>query len=223
MLTGAGGGVGACVARILAAEGAHLVLVDRSEAGARELAREVAEAHAFGADLSREDEVARLVARALERVGRIDALVHLAGGYAGGADVVATELEVWDRMLSVNLRSALLTIRAVLPSMLERGRGKIVTVGSRAAFEPSPNAGAYAVSKAALIKLTEVLAAELRDRNVQVNAIAPSVIDTPANRRSMPKADPATWVRPEQIAQAVVFLLESDAVTGDVLKVYGRA
>jgi NAD(P)-dependent dehydrogenase (short-subunit alcohol dehydrogenase family) len=126
-------------------------------------------------------------------------------------------------MLALNLRSSFLTIRAVLPDMLRRGRGKIVAMVSRAALETSPGNAAYSVSKAALLKLLDVLAAELRDSHIQVNAVAPSVIDTPANRAAMPEADPAAWVSPEEIARALVFLLQNDAVTGDVLKVYGRA
>jgi NAD(P)-dependent dehydrogenase (short-subunit alcohol dehydrogenase family) len=107
--------------------------------------------------------------------------------------------------------------------MLARGRGKIVAVASRAAHEPAPGMAAYAVSKAALVKLVQTLAAEVLERGVQVNAVAPSTIDTAANRQAMPKADFSTWVTPEDLARTIVFLLQNDAISGDVVEVYDRA
>ena len=222
LVTGATGGLGPAVARELAAAGAHLALVAGDAARVQALADEIGDARGFQADLTDETSTAELAARVAEHVGEIDALVHLVGGYMSGT-VSETDLAAWERMLSLNLRSALLAIRAVLPGMLERGRGKIVTVGSRAALEPAPGMAAYAVSKAALVKLTRTLAVEVRDRGLQVNAIAPSIIDTPANRRAMPKADFSKWVAPEDLARTIVFLLQNDAITGDVLKVYARA
>ena len=186
------------------------------------LAEEIGDARGFAADLTDERSTADLAAQVAEHVGEVDALVHLVGGYAGGS-VRETDLATWERMLSLNLRSTLLAVRAVLPGMLARGRGKIVAVGSRSAYEPAAGMAAYAVSKTALLKLVETLAAEVLDRGVQVNAIAPSVIDTTANRRAMPKADFSTWVTPEDLARTVVFLLLNDAISGDVVKVYGRA
>lgn len=222
MVTGAAGAIGPAVSRVLAAEGAHLVLVDRNEDRVQALARDIAEAHAFASEISDEPEAARLVARVLDEVGEIDGLVHLVGGFEPGSTLEAS-LDVWDRMFAVNLRSALVVIRAVLPTMLDRGRGRIVTVGSQAALEGGPGVAPYAVSKLALLRLTEILSVELRGRGVSVNAIAPSTVDTPANRRSMPEASHEAWVRPEAVARAVVFLLESEAITGDVLKLYGGA
>ncbi len=222
LVTGATGGLGPTVVRELAAAGAHLALAAGNEAQAQALADEIGDARGFAADLTDETSTMNLAARVAEHVGKIDALVHLVGGYVGGT-VWETDLAAWERMLSLNLRSALLAIRAVLPGMLERGRGKIVTVSSRAAHDAGAGMAAYAVSKAALVKLTETLAAEVRDRGVQVNAIAPSTIDTPANRRAMPKADFSKWVTPEELARAIVFLLENDAISGDVLRLYARA
>jgi NAD(P)-dependent dehydrogenase (short-subunit alcohol dehydrogenase family) len=223
LVTGATGGVGPAVARALVAEGAHVVLVSRREEAACELARELVEAHGFGADLTDEAAVADLLGRVLAEVGRIDALVHVTGGYAGGTSVAETATADWERMLSLNLRSAFLTIRAVLPGMLERRQGRIVTIGSRAAFEEGAGMAAYAVAKAALHKLTEAVAAEVRASGIQVNAVALSTVDTPANRKAMPRAKHETWVKPEQVGRAIVFLLEAEGVTGAVLKVYGRA
>jgi len=222
LVTGATGGLGPAVVREIAAAGAHLAIAGTREAAAVELAQDVADARGYAADLTREADAAALVSRVTGHVGDIDALVHLVGGFEAGA-VAETGLESWDRMLALNLRSALVAIRAVLPGMLERGRGKIVTVGSKQVDEVTPGAAAYAASKAALVKLTQVLAAEVRDAGIRVNAVAPSTIDTPANRKAMPKADVARWVQPEDVAHAIVFLLQSNAVSGAVLEVYGRS
>ncbi len=223
LITGAAGGIGPSVARIVAAQGAYLALAGRREDEVCALAREIADARGFVADVTDEEQVGQLVPRVRETVGEIHGLVHLVGGYAGGQPLAQTETSTWERMLSLNLRSTFLMLRAVLPAMLERGEGNIVTVAARAAFEDGAGMAAYAVSKAAVVKLTQALAAEVRERGIQVNAVAPSIVDTPANRASMPRARHDRWVKPEEIARAVVFLLESEGVTGDVLKVYGRA
>lgn len=222
LVTGATGGLGPAVVREISAAGAHLALAAGKETEVHALAREIADARGFAADLTDERSAASLAAQVAEHVGDVDALVHLVGGYVGGA-TEETELATWDRMLALNLRSALLTIRAVLPGMLARGRGKIVTVGAKAVYEAGAGMAAYAVSKAALVKLTLALAAEVRDRGVLVNAIAPSIIDTPANRRAMPRADFSRWVKPADLGRTILFLLESDAISGEVLKVYGRS
>jgi NAD(P)-dependent dehydrogenase (short-subunit alcohol dehydrogenase family) len=222
LVTGATGGLGPAVVREISAAGAHLALAAGKETEVHALAREIGDARGFAADLTDERSAASLAAQVAEHVGDVDALVHLVGGYVGGA-TEETELATWDRMLALNLRSALLTIRAVLPGMLARGRGKIVTVGAKAVYEAGAGMAAYAVSKAALVKLTLALAAEVRDRGVLVNAIAPSIIDTPANRRAMPRADFSRWVKPADLGRTILFLLESDAISGEVLKVYGRS
>ena len=223
LVTGATGGLGPCVARAIAAEGAYLAVAGRDAQRAAALARELADARGFAADLTEEADAARLAAAVREHVGEVYGLVHLVGGWEGGRPVAETPLELWERMLALNLRSAFLVARAVLPGMLEAGQGKIVFVAARAACADGAGSGAYAVAKAALVRLVEVLAEEVRGRGVEVNAVAPSVIDTPANRRAMPKARHDTWVKPEEIARAIVFLLQSEVVTGDVVKAYGRA
>ena len=157
----------------------------------------------------------------LERIerdlGSLRALVHLVGGYAYGS-LDATEPDTWRRMLSLNLDSAYVAARAALPR-LRASRGSMVFVGAQGALSASPNQVAYNVAKAGVVTLARTLAAELRADGVRVNAVVPDVIDTPANRRSMPKSNFGTWLEPRQIADAIVFLV-SDAgsgVTGAVL------
>ena len=158
------------------------------------------------ADLA-EDTGARAVAAALPDV---DVLVNGVGGFAGGAPLHETDLEVWDRMFRTNVRTAVAMSRAVLPGMLARGRGSIVNVASRAAFERPPGLAAYAASKAAVVALTESLQREVLAQGLRVNAVVPTTIDTPANRAAMPGADFSLWTPPARIAD-VIHWLASDA------------
>jgi NAD(P)-dependent dehydrogenase (short-subunit alcohol dehydrogenase family) len=143
----------------------------------------------------------------------------------GGQTVTETDLATWQRMLAMNLTSVFLCARAVSPLMTEQGSGKIIAVGARAGLHGAANMAAYSVSKGGVITLVEALAEELKEANVQVNCVLPSVIDTPANRRSMPGADPSHWVSPTEIARVILFLAsdESDVVSGAAIPVYGRA
>lgn len=165
-----------------------------------------------------------MVEQALKQ-GPIDALVHLVGGFSGGSPIAETSDETWDLMMNVNVRGAFLAMRAVLKPMMEAKRGRIVAVGSRAAVEASPNFAAYAISKAALVALVKNVAAETKDSGITANAVLPSTIDTPANRKAMPKADFSKWVAPESIAKLLLWLVSEDAadVSGAVIPIYGRA
>lgn len=160
---------------------------------------DVAEAHG-AAELARQARTARV-------------LVAAAGGFAGGSPVHETELEVWDRMLRLNLRTAVSATRALLPGMLERRDGVVIYVSSQAARRRPAGIAAYAASKAGLVVLTEALQKEVADRGVRVNAVAPDTIDTPANRRAMPDADPSTWTPPGHIAEVVRWLASDAAAT----------
>jgi NAD(P)-dependent dehydrogenase (short-subunit alcohol dehydrogenase family) len=153
------------------------------------------------------------------------AVVNLVGGFAAGERVHATPVEDFEAQLRLNLRPTYLVCQATLPHLLTAGGGAIVCVSSRAALRPFPGAAGYIVGKAAVLAFVDALAAEYRKDDIRVNAILPSVIDTPANRRSMPDADHSRWVRPEQIADVVRFLCEdgSQAISGAHVPVYGRA
>jgi NAD(P)-dependent dehydrogenase (short-subunit alcohol dehydrogenase family) len=170
------------------------------------------------------------VAGVVSRVGSPGAaplagLVNLVGGFAMGGRVHETPVEEFERQLQLNLRPAYLMVQAVVPHMLSRGGGSIVCVGSRAALRPFPGAAGYITSKAAVTAFTEVVAAEYKNDGIRCNAILPSVIDTPANRESMPNADHDKWVKPAEIAGVISFLLSDDSAptSGASIPVYGRA
>lgn len=156
--------------------------------------------------------------------GRLDAAVHLMGGWAGGAKVADTDVELWERMMDLNLKSGYLVARASIPRMLDGG-GSLVFVSSRAAREKRSGMGAYAVAKAGLLVLAETIAEEYRERSVRANAVLPGTIDTPANRRAMPNADASKWTPPDEIARVILFLAspESAPVNGAAVPVYGRS
>jgi len=225
IVTGAVGNLGRAVANAFGAAGAKLVLIDRSQ-DRLEQAFGPGGDHLLcgGIDLTAEDSVQGMVASALERFGRIDALVNTVGGFRGGKTVDEEELSTWDMMMTVNVRTTLLTCRAVVPAMLEQGGGSIVNVSAGAALSAPTGLAAYSASKAAVLRLTESLSKETKARGVRVNAILPGTIDTPQNREVMPDADPSKWVKPEEIADVIAFLASDAArvVTGVALPVSGR-
>ena len=176
------------------------------------------------ADLMDPDAAVPLVERIIARHERIDGLVCLVGGFAGGT-FIQTDHQTWREMVELNLNTAVIAARAVLPGMTERGYGRIVTVGSRPAIDPTPNTAAYSAAKAAVVAMTRSLGRELRGTGVTANCILPSTIDTPQNRESMPRADPSRWVKPEEIGRIVAFLCSESAgvIRGAAIPVYGDA
>ncbi len=211
LVTGATCGLGKAVVTSAAAGGATVLGVSRSS-GIR-------------ADVGTPEGARSAVEAAVAQAGRVDALVHLVGGYAGGRTVADTDDALWTSMLDVNLNAAFYMTRAVLPHLIGSGWGRIVTIGARLGVEPGARAAAYSVAKAGLIALTRAIAAEVRDAGVTANAILPSIIDTPDNRAAMPSADFSKWVPSERIAALVLWLLSDEAadVNGATIPVYGRA
>jgi NAD(P)-dependent dehydrogenase (short-subunit alcohol dehydrogenase family) len=161
----------------------------------------------------------------VDRYGHVDVLLNLAGGYRAGVPVAEMDEGFWDELLNLNLRSTFLTCRAIVPHMLQQGRGKIVNIAARAGLQGRAKNAAYAVSKAGVIILTQSLSEEVKNSGVNVNAILPSTLDTPRNREENPKADFSKWVPPEKLAEAILFLCsdEASAITGATIPVYGRA
>jgi NAD(P)-dependent dehydrogenase (short-subunit alcohol dehydrogenase family) len=204
LITGGAGALGQSVVPAFVSAGASVILGDLNPV-------QVPGVTALKADFTDQTQVRTLVDEVIRTSGQLDALINLVGGFATGR-VVETDVSVWQRMLILNLTSAFLLSQAVLPSMLQRGQGRIVHVAARAALEPFSGAAAYIVSKAGLIGLIRTLSIELAGSGVTVNAVLPSTIDTPANRRAMPAADPSKWARPDSIAQTLTFLA-SDAAS----------
>jgi NAD(P)-dependent dehydrogenase (short-subunit alcohol dehydrogenase family) len=171
-------------------------------------------------DVTDEAAVNRFVTGVVERHGGADVLVNAVGGFAGG-DLASTSVAEWNRMLTLNLNSAMLGCRAVLPAMTRAGRGRIVNIASRAVVPPQGGFIAYTVSKAAVITLTQALAQEVRAHGITVNAVLPSTMDTPANRRDMPDADRSSWVSTDTVALVVAFLASdaAEAVSGAAVPV----
>jgi NAD(P)-dependent dehydrogenase (short-subunit alcohol dehydrogenase family) len=174
-------------------------------------------------DVTNNTEVEQAVHKVLAEWERIDILVNAVGGYAGGSPLWSTAPEVFDRMLALNLRSGFALCRAIAPVMLEQKHGSIVNIASRAAFDHAAGAAAYAASKAAVVAMMDSLAADLKGKKVRVNSVVPSIFDTEANRRAMPKADFARWPKPEEIARVILFLCSDEArlIHGASVPVYG--
>lgn len=205
VVTGAAGNLGRAVCAAFASQEAVLIKLD------------------IETNLLDQKVVDAAIEKTLLEHRRIDVLCNIAGGFRMGKPVHETSDEDWDFLFDVNVRTVLHTARAVVPHMLKAGGGKIVNVGAFAAQRGIANMGAYTASKSALIRLTEAMAAELREKNINVNCVLPTVLDTPQNRVDMPKADPKRWVALEDLAKAIVFLASDDAraIHGAALPVPG--
>jgi NAD(P)-dependent dehydrogenase (short-subunit alcohol dehydrogenase family) len=227
VVTGAAGNLGRAVASAFAAQGAHLVLIDlKREALAAAYGHENSEGEQrlfLATNLLEQEEVSLAVTAAMQRFGRIDVLCNLAGGFRMGDAVHESSDQNWDFLFNINSRTLLHTSRAIVPCMLAAGGGKIINVGAFAAQKGQAQMGLYTAAKSVVIRLTESMAAELRTKNINVNCVLPTIIDTPENRAAMPNANPANWVAPEALADVVVFLASdaARAVHGAALPVVG--
>ncbi len=228
LVAGGTGGLGRAVALAFLGEGASVAVTYR---GAAELDALVEAAGGAASrlsghptDVTDETAVGALVGELVRRHGRLDALVNAVGGYAGGAKLWEMDATTLDRMLALNLRSGYVLARAAVPAMLKQGQGVVVNVASRSALVHGPGESAYAASKAAAVALIDSLAADLKGTGVRANSILPSIIDTEANRKAMPRADFSKWPKPEEIARVVLFLCGEDAklIHGAAIPVYGQ-
>jgi NAD(P)-dependent dehydrogenase (short-subunit alcohol dehydrogenase family) len=227
LITGATGGLGAAVTREFAGTSARLALVSRSAQALQALVDEHGlpseRAFTMAADVTKPEQVNAIVEAIMARWKRVDVLLNTVGGWRGGQPVEEITLQSWQHMLDLNLNSAFLLSRAVLPPMLETGWGRIVHVSSKTAVSPRAKQAGYAVAKMGLISLTEVIAAEVKRSGVTANVILPSIIDTPANRNNIPQADPSKWVAPEHIAATMRFLCSDTGalLNGARIPIYG--
>ena len=212
LVTGAAGNLGRVVANAFAERGANLVLVDlRRESLERAFGAEDGRRLLVPTNLLDQEQVHAAVKNAIQRFKRIDALCNLAGGFHMGKPVHETSDETWNFLFDINARTVLHAVRAVVPRMIESGGGKIINVGAYAAQKGVAQMGAYCAAKSAVIRLTEAMAAELRAKNINVNCVLPTIIDTPENRAAMPGADPGRWVAPEDLASTILFLASDGA------------
>lgn len=224
IVTGAAGNLGSAVARRFAAEGGSVALFAHRQEKAEALLKELDGKHAaFGVDLTDREATKKAVAEASGTLGPPAVLCAIAGGFDMGTPVHEVPAETWQKMMDLNLGTLLSALAAVTPGMIERGAGKIITVGANGARTGSKNMGPYAASKSAVMRVTESASAELKSHGINVNSVLPSIIDTSENRDAMPKADPEKWVTPESLAGVIAFLAsaEADDIHGALIPVTG--
>jgi NAD(P)-dependent dehydrogenase (short-subunit alcohol dehydrogenase family) len=219
VVTGALGALGKVVASVAQARGARVAGVDHAHAQTPATPTRI---ELGGVDLSDAAQAKQAIDAAASHFGRLDALINIAGGFAFET-VAEGEDKTWQRMYALNVATALNASRAALPHLAGSGTGRIVNIGAMGALQAGAGMGAYAASKAGVHRLTEALAAEWKGK-ITVNAVLPSIIDTAANRASMSTADFATWVRPQELAEVILFLTSdaASAVTGALIPVSGR-
>jgi NAD(P)-dependent dehydrogenase (short-subunit alcohol dehydrogenase family) len=220
LITGAKGGLGSFVTQRFLAAGATVVGTSRSISQA-----DFPEANfvALPVDFTKAGAAGKAVESVVSRFGKLDALVHLLGGFAGGQTVAETDDATWEQMCDLNLTSAFYVLRAAIPHLRKSGRGRIIAIGSLTAVEPHAGLGAYVTFKAALTMLVRTVARENKDAGLTANVLLPGTMDTPTNRKSMPGADFSKWVRPGDVADLVLWLADDRAahITGAVIPVDG--
>jgi len=219
VVTGALGALGRVVVDEARARGARIASIDHAPT------QVPATADLFeigGVDLADPAKAGKAIDAAASHFGKLDVLINIAGGFAFET-VVDGDPGTWKRMYALNVMTALNASRAAIPHLVSSGNGRIVNIGAMGALQAGSGMGAYAASKAGVHRLTEALAAELKGK-VTINAVLPSIIDTAANRASMPNADFTKWVQPKELADVILFLASdaASAVTGALLPVNGR-
>jgi NAD(P)-dependent dehydrogenase (short-subunit alcohol dehydrogenase family) len=223
-ITGGFGNLGMATALTAARYGAQVVLIDSAPAPGSKLPEALVDALVLGGvDLASEEAAKQAMAEIAAKHGELSGLVNVAGAFRWGT-VQEGELDTWDYLFRINLKTAVTTSKVALPLLTAQEGARIVNIGAAAANKASAGMGPYAASKAAVASLTEALAEEFKESGLTVNAVLPSIIDTPRNRADMPGADASRWVKPEAIADVIAFLLSrrADAVTGALIPVFGH-
>ena len=227
LVAGGTGGLGRAVSLAFLEEGARVVVTYRKQeefvALKSTAGTDGSSLEGHSVDVTDEAAVSQLIRRVLAEYGRLDALVNTVGGYAGGVKLWELDAKVFDQMLALNLRPGYVLSRAVIPEMLKQGRGAIVNVAAKAAFDHAAGAAAYAASKAGALAMMDSLAADVKGTGVRVNSILPSIMDTETNRKAMPTADFTKWPKTEEVARVILFLCSDDAklIHGAAVPVYG--
>jgi NAD(P)-dependent dehydrogenase (short-subunit alcohol dehydrogenase family) len=228
LIAGGTGALGRAVSSALASEGARVIVTYRRQQEFDEFISEVkgngSDVTGIMVDATDAAGVARMLDGVLTKWGALDILVNTIGGYHGGKRIWEEDLASYEQMMSLNLKAGFVLARAVIPAMIRQRRGWIINVASRAGYGQSPGAALYAASKAGALALFDSLAAEVKSYPISVNSVVPSIFDTPANRQAMPAADYASWPKPEEIAEVILFLCSQQArvIHGAAIPVYGR-
>jgi NAD(P)-dependent dehydrogenase (short-subunit alcohol dehydrogenase family) len=225
LVTGGTGALGRAVVDAFSASNALSVVTYISDREVESAMARMKIADLIKADITKEDQVIKLVSGVVKKHGRIDVLVNVVGGYLGGKKVSELEANEWDKMMNLNLRSSFLISKHVLPVMVRAKQGKIVHISSRTGLKSSGYDSAYAASKSGLIRLVESISEEEKEHGINANCVLPSIIDTDANRKAMPNADSSKWVKTRDVANLVLFLCseEAKAINGAAIPAYGLA
>jgi NAD(P)-dependent dehydrogenase (short-subunit alcohol dehydrogenase family) len=227
LVTGGAGNLGQTVTKTFLDAGARVAVpfykTDTPSVLEELTARHADRFHSFALDLTTERGAEQAVRTAVEWGGRLDAVVHLVGGYSGAPSVAETPIELWMRMVDLNMTSAYLIARFALPHLLKGDGGSLVFVSSRAVFERRAGRAAYAAGKAGLLTLAQAIGEEFGPRGVRSNVVVPDTIDTDDNRRAQPDADHSTWLSPSAVAKVVLFLASpaAQAVNRAAIPLYG--
>ncbi len=220
LVTGANGGLGTYVTRAFLDAGAAVVgtspKIQQSDFKHERFT-------ALAGEISSVESAKTLVGFVEQRFGSLDVLAHTVGGFAGGQPVAETDEGTFEQMLELNLKATFYLLRAALPLMRKTGNARLIAIGSRSALEPGANVGAYSASKAAMVSLIKTVALENKDAGLTANVILPGTMDTPGNRRAMPKANPSKWVQPATVASLMVWLAGKGGkdLNGAVIPIYG--
>jgi NAD(P)-dependent dehydrogenase (short-subunit alcohol dehydrogenase family) len=226
LITGGTGALGRAVAQAFSTSNAITVvtyIIDEEMKDVKTKIKTIAEL--VKADITKEDQAKNLISHVIETYDRVDILVNVVGGYLGGKSVAELDETEWDKMMSMNLKSAFLISKHVIPLMVSAKHGKIVHISSRTGLKSDGYDSAYSASKSGLIRLVESISEEVKEHNINVNCILPSTIDTEANRNAMPNSDFSKWVKTEDLANLVLFLCSDEAklINGAAIPAYGLA
>jgi len=224
LITGGTGALGRTVTERFLADGSTVVTtyIDTDEFEAVKAELDDPDAFTgYKVDVTADEQVDGLVDKVIAEHGRIDILLNLVGGWKGGDPLHEVDEGTWDEMLTLNLKSAFLVSKHVLPHMREQGFGRIIAVGSKTGHDLPANGGPYAIAKHGIESLTTIMAKENRDHDITANCILPSVIDTPANREAMGTENVDKWVTPEEVANRIIAVIDDSGLNGEAVTMYG--
>jgi len=223
LITGGTGALGRAVVEAFTSSNATSIATYVTDREAENAKTKIGALELVKADMTKEDQVRKLVSQVVQKHGRIDVLVNVVGSYIGGKTVSELEESEWDKMMNLNLKSAFLISKHVLPIMTHAKQGKMIHISSRTGLKSSGYDSAYAASKSGLIRLVESISEEVKEYGINVNCILPSVIDTDTNRKAMPNSDFSKWVKTGDLASLVLFLCSEEAkfINGAAIPAYG--